>query len=402
MKTVVQINSVANKGSTGRICQGIGELATEKGWKHFLAYGRESNPTNLQLYRIGSKLDNYLHTAQSMFFDAQGLGSERSTRRLCDWLETISPNLVHLHNLHGHYINYPVLLEFLKNKRTPIVWTLHDCWTYTGHCTYYSDISCVKWKSECADCPKTANYPKSLFLDRSSRNFNLKKKLFSTVKNLHLVTVSDWLREEVSQSFLSEVDVRTIHNGVDTNVFHTDYKIDVLDQKYELTGKWIAMAAATSWNPTKGLYDYITLSKYLDKDEMIVLIGLEKNQIAMLPPNMLGISRTENQAELALWYNRANVVLNLSTQETFGMTTVEGFACGTPSIVYDATASPELINDKVGFVVEPGDLKAVYSRMQGLKRTSDTISQACVTHANQNFNLRTQYSMYLDLYESLL
>lgn len=402
MKTLVQVNSVINKGSTGRICQGIGELAEELGWSHFVAYGRDSNQTDLKCYRTGDKWDNYFHVAKSLLFDAQGLGSKKATANLCEWLDQVSPNLIHLHNLHGHYINIPYLFNYLKKVNVPVVWTLHDCWSYTGHCTYYSDIDCVKWQHKCFECPKYSNYPKSLFLDRSTANFDLKKSLYAGFEDLHIVTVSDWLRHEVSQSFLGERDIRTIHNGVDTAVFHPNYDFSSINEEYSLKNKFVALAAATAWSPTKGLSDYVALSRFLKDDEIIVLIGLDDKTIAKLPYNVLGISRTESQQELARWYNRANVVLNLSTQETFGMTTVEGFACGTPSIVYNSTASPELITSKVGFFVEPGDIRAVYSKITGLRETINLKATDCVNHANQNFNARTQYLKYLDLYESLV
>lgn len=402
MKTVVQINSVINKGSTGKICQEIGELTENNGWKHYIAYGRDSNQTDLTSYRVGNKLDNYSHAAKSILFDAQGLGSRQATINLCKWLDQVSPNVIHLHNLHGHYLNYPYLFRYLKQSNVPVLWTLHDCWSFTGHCTYYSDIECVKWKTKCYECPKRANYPKSLFLDFSTRNFEMKKGLFLGIKNLKLITVSNWLRQEVKQSFLGDQEIVTIHNGVDTSIFHPGYDVSVLDEKYGLKGKFVAVAAATAWSPTKGFSDYVSLSGLLKSNEVLVLIGLDEKTIAQLPPNMIGVRRTESQQELARWYNRADVVLNLSTQETFGMTTVEGFACGTPAIVYNSTASPELINEKVGYVLEPGDVCAVYTKIRELRLKNDSLGYDCVKHANENFNSDKQYSKYISIYESLL
>ena len=402
MKTVVQINSVINKGSTGRICQGIGELAEGNGWRHYMAYGRDSNESCLTSYRVGKTLDNYSHAAKSLLLDAQGLGSRHATVNLCKWLDQVSPSVIHLHNIHGHYLNYPYLFSYLNRSNIPVLWTLHDCWSFTGHCTYYSDINCVRWKTKCFECPKRANYPKSIFLDRSTRNFELKKGLFSVIKNLKLITVSNWLRQEVKQSFLGDQNILTIHNGVDTSIFHPGYDFSVLDEKYRLQDKFVAVAAATAWSPTKGLADYLSLSGLLKNDEVMVLIGLDEKTIAQLAPNMIGIRRTESQQELARWYNRADVVLNLSTQETFGMTTVEGFACGTPAIVYNSTASPELINENVGYVVEPGDVYAVFSKITELRFKNGSLGSDCVQHANEHFNSVKQYAKYVSLYESLL
>lgn len=401
MKTVVQINSVINKGSTGRIAQQIGEHVENQGWRHFLVYGRPSNPTNLDAYKISSYTDNLIHYGLSLALDAHGLGSQITTSKLCRWLSQINPSLVHLHNLHGYYLNYPILAKYLQEKRIPVVWTLHDCWAFTGHCSYYSDINCTKWHTECHTCPKKRSYPASI-TDRSKSNFERKQKLFKAFDSLQLVTVSDWLKGEVQKSFLSKLPVVTIHNGVDTKVFHENYSTAELDERYHLKGRFVAVAAATSWSPTKGFQDYLRMAEKLDENEKIVLIGLNDHQIANLPPGIIGITRTESSEELARWYRRANVVLNLSTQETFGMTTVEGFACGSPSIVYNATASPELINEKVGYVVEAGDVDAVYSKMQELRSENKLLSSDCVHHVHQNFNSKKQYLNYIKLYDRLL
>jgi glycosyltransferase involved in cell wall biosynthesis len=403
MKTIVQINSVINKGSTGKICQGIGELAQVEGWQHHAVFGRLSNDTSLATYRIGSNIDNRLHFLRSFLFDAQGLGSKKATEKLCQWLADLSPSIIHLHNLHGYYLNVPTLLNFLKKSSIPVVWTLHDCWAFTGHCAYYSDVNCRKWESQCFKCPKTRNYPKSLFIDQSKRNFELKSDLYKAFDNLNLIAVSDWLKNEVSSSILSDRAITTIHNGVDMKVFNRDYNCNSIDKLYKLKNKFVAIAAATSWGPTKGLADYKLISSFLAKDEVIVLIGLSKDVIKDLPRNIIGIERTENQKELARWYNRADVVLNLSTQETFGMTTIEGFACGTPVIVYNSTASPELIENGVGYIVEPGSVREVYGKMKLLRgEIGEEMSERCVSYAAENFNSQKQYKKYLELYDQLI
>ncbi|HAQ71100.1 MAG TPA: glycosyl transferase [Flavobacteriales bacterium] len=402
MKTIVQINSVINKGSTGRICQGIGLQAQENGWDNHIVFGRKSNSTDLNTYDIGSTFSFIQHLGASLLFDAHGKGSRNSTLKLCNWLDEIKPDVVHLHNVHGYYLHVPSIVSYLREKKISVVWTLHDCWSFTGHCSYYSDINCEKWKTECHKCPKTKNYPKSLFIDNSSHNYRWKKKLFSNWEQLEIVTVSKWLEHEVRKGFLKAENIRTIYNGVDKNIFHPSHDLTRINKKFDLEQKFVALAAATAWSETKGLKDYIKLASYLREDEVIVLIGLDLNTIKNLPKGIIGLHRTENQTELAEWYTRANVVLNLSTQETFGMTSIEGFACGTPSIVYNTTASPELVDEGTGVVIEPHDLDAVYDNMVKIKNNQLAITkEKCLARVENNFDSKKQFNKYIELYESL-
>ncbi|MDC0298103.1 glycosyltransferase [Akkermansiaceae bacterium] len=403
MKTVVQINSVVNKGSTGKICQGIGSQAQANGWDTYIVFGRKSNSTDLKTYEINSTFEFIQHLGASFLFDAHGRASKNSTLKLCNWLDQIKPEVVHLHNIHGYYLNVPTIVSYLREKKIPVVWTLHDCWSFTGHCSYYSDINCEKWMTECHKCPKTKNYPKSLFCDNSTNNYLWKKQLFSSWEELEIVTVSKWLEHEVRKGFLKKEKIRTIYNGVDKSVFHPSHDVTSINEKFDLGQKFVALAAATSWSKAKGLGDYRKLANLLGDNEVIVLIGLDSKTIKDLPKCIIGLGRTENQTELADWYTRANVVLNLSTQETFGMTTAEALACGTPVIAYNATASPELISEKVGYIREPHDIEGVYQAIQETKQGKrDDLESNCVSHASLNFDQDTQYQKYLSLYKSLL
>lgn len=403
-KKLLQINSVVNRGSTGKIVEETGRLADALGWNSRVAFGRESNDSRLINYRIGGKADVIEHYAISRLLDKHGRGSKRATEKLVEWIIQNEIDIIHLHNIHGYYLHYPTLFGFLKESLIPVVWTLHDCWAFTGHCSYFSDIQCDKWKSKCHHCPKTKNYPASLFLDNSKNNFQLKKEYFNGLKNLEIVTVSDWLGGLVKESFLGDYPVRTIHNGVNMNVFKPYEDHSAVDEKYKLKGKWVAVAAATAWSAHKGLEDYKKLSTLLAEDEFLILVGLSEKQIEQLPSQIIGIPRTENQEELAALYSRANVVLNLSSQETFGMTTAEGFACGTPGIVYNATASPELIRDSnTGFILELGDIQGVYNAMKALKaQPKEPFIKNCRKTAEENYNQVVQFHKYVALYDSML
>ena len=316
----------------------------------------------------------------------------------------IKPDIIHLHNIHGYYLNYEVLFEFLHRFKGKVVWTLHDCWSFTGHCSYFSDINCKKWILECESCPKVKNYPRSLILDTSKTTYLLKKKLFSTLENLQIVTVSEWLHNLVSTSFLKDHSIVTINNAVDLSVFKPKEINSHLIKKYNISNKFIMIAAATAWSKNKGFDDYLELSSLLSDDEIIVLIGLKDDVIKKLPFNIIGISRTENQMELADWYNIADVVLNLSYQETFGMTSAEGFACGKPTIVYNVTASPELVSkDELGYIIEPGNISEVYKAVKIIKENgSNFYADICRENAIENYSTDIQFQKYIDLYKKLL
>lgn len=404
MPTLLQINSVVNSGSTGKIVEQISDKAIENSWLSFIAYGRAANSSSAELIKIGNRKDLYGHVFKSFIFGKHGLASKDATRALIKKIEKIKPDIIHLHNIHGYYINYEILFGFLKNFKTQVVWTLHDCWSFTGHCSHFSDINCQKWVMGCEICPKVKNYPKSLIFDTSKRAYVLKKSLYSNFDNLQIVTVSEWLNRVVGNSFLQGHPIITIKNAVDVSIFRPKQINSDLTSKFHLANKFVMMAAATAWGKNKGLEDYLQLSSLLGEDEIIVLIGLKEEIIKRLPTNIIGISRTEDQMELVAWYNVSDVVLNLSYLETFGLTSVEGFACGKPTIVYNATASPELISDdRLGFIVKPGNISDVYKAIQIIRRNgSGFYLQACRRNVVENYNAVIQFQKYINLYMKLL
>lgn len=398
---IVQINSTANMGSTGRIAEQIGIEIKNEGWDSIIAYGRDANVSKSQLFRIESKFGVNIHGIYSMLFDRHGEASIFATKKLIRFLEEEKPNIIHLHNLHGYYLNYPILFDYLKNSESKVVWTLHDCWAFTGHCSYFSDIGCDKWKLECNSCPKKGNYPKSIFFDNSKRNYYIKRAIFNSV-DIHFVTVSNWLKGLVETSFIGNQTIETIWNGVDAEVFIIQEKDTSLLEKYNIKGKTILLAASTSWAKQKGFDDYLKLSNLLSPNEVIVLVGLSDNLKAILPNNIIGVERTENIKQLAKWYATSDIVLNLSYQETFGLTSVEGFMCGKPTLVYNATASPELVVDNImGEIIEPGNIEEVYQatkRIELRRYDAKEIRDVSV----KKFGASTQYKKYIKLYKSLL
>lgn len=355
------INSVAGFGSTGRIAGDTCRELMAQGHTCTIAYGRKQEGyEDVPTVRIGSNLTCCLHGLRSRLLDDQGFGSRASTRRFLGWVRQYDPDVIWLHNLHGYYINLEELFGYLRTCGKKILWTLHDCWSFTGHCAYFEMAGCDKWKTGCGSCPQKGAYPKSILLDGSRRNFERKKALFTGIPNLTLIVPSQWLQHRVEESFLKEYPVEVHYNEVNRAVFKPtpgDFR-----EKMGLTEKKILLGVASVWEERKGLKDFIALSRLLPEAYRIVLIGLKPEQIQALPKEILGLPRTKNVQELAEVYTAADVFINPSLEETFGMTTLEANCCGTPAIVYRDTACEEIACRFGGLAVERGAenlLKAV-------------------------------------------
>lgn len=402
MKTLLQINTVVNSGSTGRIAEEIGQTAISHGWKSYIAYGRNERSSQSELLKIGNEWDIRFHGLQTRLFDKHGFGSKNATIQLVEQIQKINPDIIHLHNIHGYYLNIEILFRFLKTFNKPVVWTLHDCWPFTGHCVHFDRVNCNKWKTQCSNCPQTKEYPASLVFDRSRLNFLQKKELFTSLDNLTLIPVSRWLNDLLNDSFLNKYQKKTIHNGVDTQVFKP-IETSEIRKRYRLENKFILLGVASIWTERKGLNDFVNLSKQVDKNFQIILVGLNQKQIKSLPSNIIGIQRTENTHQLAELYSMADLTLNLSSEETFGMTTVEGFACGTPGIVYNCTASPELIDNSTGTVVEQGNISELINAINKIQSIGKIFyTKKCRERALAHYKKDDRYQEYFKLYESLL
>jgi len=402
MIKLLQINSVVNIGSTGRIAEDIGKLAIENGWKSYIAYGRNAKSSESQLLKIGDNFDFKIHALDTRLFDRHGMASKNATKEFFEKLKIVSPDIIHLHNIHGYYVNIELLFAYLEIVQKPVVWTFHDCWPITGHCSHFSYVGCEKWETECYKCPQKKDYPASWLIDRSKKNFKLKKKLFTSLQNLTIVSVSKWLSGIINNSYLGYYPTKIIYNGINTQVFKpyidSDFRI-----KHHIENKFILLGVASVWNQRKGLNDFLKLSKVLNNEYKIILVGLTTKQIEHLPEGILGFTRTESADELALMYSAADIVLNLSYEETFGLTTVEGLACGTPGIVYNSTASPELIDESTGLVIEPGDINELVEAVEKIKKKGkQSYSNACVKRAYLLYRKEDCYKNYIELYESLL
>lgn len=405
MPILLQINVCNNVYSTGKIASEIGDEAINEGWESYIAYGRSCAPNRSKAIKIGTSIDIKIHALEQRILDNTGLGfgSSTATRQLVEKIKQIHPDIIHLHVLVGYYINLKVLFKYLATSGIPVVWTLHSCWEFTGHCTHFDYQGCNKWIEGCHHCPIKREYPESYLIDRARENYIEKKQFFTTVPNLHFVAVSEWLSNNVKRSFLQGFPCTVIKNGIDVNIYKPSQNFEYLRDKHNLHNCSIALGVASAWTKKKGFEDYIRLSSILPENVKIVMVGLSKDQIKSLPSVIIGIERTTNRQELVDWYSLASVVLNLSYEESFGLTTVEGYACGTPSIVYNKTASPELIKEGTGFVVEAGDIKSVRDRIcQIFDCGKVQFACRCRKVAEEEYDKDKNYKKYIELYNNIL
>lgn len=400
--TLFQINVTANSGSTGRIAEQIGETAQRNGWNSVIAYGRYANLGTSEHVKICNKQTIYYNVLIARLFDCDGLIAKHSTLQLIKKIQEVRPDIIHLHNIHGYYVNYPMLFSFLKEYKVPIVWTLHDCWSFTGHCSHFDLIGCDKWKTECSHCPQKGEYPKS-YTDFSRRNFNLKKKAFTGCGNLTIVPVSYWLDRLVKESFLQEYDAKVIHNGIDTSVFSIRDDAWKIREKYNITSKYVVLGVASPFGKRKGFHDFIALSRMLPGEFSIVMVGLSHEQKTCLPDNIVGIERTQDVNELASLYSSADVFVNLTYEDNFPTTNLEAMACGTPVITYNTGGSPEALDAATGIVVEKGNIWEAKNAISAIcgKGKAEYVN-ACRKRAVQFFNNKDRFMEYIDLYNELL
>lgn len=350
MPKILFINSVCY-GSTGKICLDLYDLAVENGFKACIAYGRGNCPEGYQSIKIGNKIGVYSHALIARVLDNQGFNSKFSTYQLIKRIKEYKPDIVHLHNIHGYYVNVEILFNYLKTTNIKVIWTLHDCWSFTGHCAHYLSNNCYKWMNDgCNLCQYKYEYPSS-FISQSKKYYLKKKELFLSIKDqLTIVCVSDWLKEEISKSFLTDIDTRVIKSGINIDVFkrrESDFK-----KKLGLENKKIILGVSSVWNDKKGLDDFIELSHRLNDDYRIVLVGLSSSQLKNIPNKLIGLPRTNTQIELADIYSSCDIFFNPTKEESYGLTNVEAQCCGATVVSYDAGGTPETLRSKNSFLVK--------------------------------------------------
>ena len=403
---IAQINMFPY-GSTGKIMLQIAKMAREYGYdvlcfatEPFSREGRHKRIKENGLIYYGSFYENTIHNYLGKLLGLNGRFSYFGTKQLVNELKKFSPDIVHLHNLHSFCIDLPVLFKYLKNSRVQVVWTLHDCWPFTGHCAHFTIARCDKWKTGCYRCPQIKAYPKS-YVDTSKCMYAYKRKLFTSVKNMTLVTPSEWLAGLVRQSFLKDYPVKVINNGIDLSVFKpipSNFR-----EKYGIPkDKFIVLGVAFGWGERKGLDVFIELSRRLEQNKFqIVLVGTDKKVDKQLPKEIVSIHRTQNQTELAEIYTEADLFVNPTREEVLGLVNLEAIACGTPVLTFDTGGSPECIDETCGCVVSCDDIDRLTEEIYRIYNQRPYNKEDCVRKA-QSFNNQYKYEMYLKLYQNIL
>lgn len=401
---VLQINTVVNSGSTGRIAEEIGLVLLAAGHESYIAYGRGNRPSRSQLVKIGDGKDIYMHGIKTMTLDRHGFGSTQATKYLIKEIEHIVPDVIALHNLHGYYINIEILFAFLSRTNIPVIWTLFDCWSFTGHCTYFEDIGCDRWISGCYKCPKTRSYPASYLVDNSIKNYLDKKRIFNSLQNMQIVVHSNWLKNLVSHSFLKEIPTYVIPSGIDLTTFHPQEDNETIRKKYHIGNRRIILGVANIWSKRKGLSDLLSLNDYLNPEtEVLVLVGVNRKQCQTLPKEVIGIERTEDVKELARLYSAAEVFVNPTYADNFPTTNLEALASGTPVITYNTGGSPESLDIDTGIIVETGNIKALWKAVDRiLIESKNRYSSNCIIRAQTHYDKDQNYLKYVNLFRQVI
>ena len=395
---IFQLNTYCGVKSTGRIAAEIAKLVAADGGEARIGYGvpgisEDSRPFAV---RVGSPIERKLHAVMRKLIDAEGYGSWFATKALIREMKNFQPDLVHFHNLHGCYLHLPLLFRYLSAADLPVVWTLHDCWPFTGHCAYHDFSGCTRWMSECHHCPSQKNYPVCIGLDGSRRNHRMKKKTFASLSKLTFAAPCEWMGDQLRLSFLGQYPVRTIPNGVNLHVFKPVE--NDLRSIHHLNDKKICLSVASEWDARKGL-DYLCKAAARLKDHCFVVIGLTSEQIAKLPDGMIGIQSTSDVHELAAWYSTADCLVNPTLEDNMPMVNLEALACGTPVVVFETGGCPEAVNASCGIVVSKGDLDGLCAAVQ--KAASGVFSRDdCIRRASM-FDCEQTFQAYLSLYKEL-
>ena len=344
---ILQISTNWGHGGPGGVVKDIHNYLNAAGHEPVVAFGRYDVPEGVPSIKIGSSLDTYYHVLTTRLFDAAGFSSVKATKRLICEIDKIDPDIIHLHNLIGYYLNVEILFGYIKEKNFPVVWTLHDCWAFTGHCINFERKNCEKWKTACHKCPLKDNYPEVVLFDRSLSNYQRKKRAFTEVSNMELVTPSKWLADLVSESYLKPYPCHVINNGIDLNVFRP-IESNIREQ-YALQGKKILLCVASVWNEMKGEHIVYELAEKLDDSYAIVMIG--RKSAKHVPDRIIDLPRTQNIEELVKWYTVADIFVNPTLGDNFPTVNIEALACGTPIVTNNTGGSPEIAGNEFGRIV---------------------------------------------------
>ena len=393
---VVQINSVCGSGSTGKICVGISHTLSQNDIDNKIFYF--SHKSNYDLSeKVSSEFYIKCQALKSHLFGNYGFNSNVTTRKIIKRLNAYDPDIIHLHNIHGHDVNIEKLFRYLKRKKKKVLWTFHDCWAFTGYCPHFTMVKCEKWKTNCYKCPQRANF--SWFFDKSNKNYLRKQRAIKDI-DLTIVTPSLWLADLVKQSFLKDCPIKVINNGIDLSVFkptESNFR-----EKYNIAeDKVILLGVAFGWGKRKGLDVFIELANRLPENYQIVLVGTNAKTDKQLPKNIISIHKTQNQQELAEIYTAADLFVNPTREEVLGLVNVESLACGTPVVTFNSGGSPECIDETSGSIVECDDIDALKNKIIRICTLRIYSKTACLKRAKV-FDMNECFKEYIKLYKSIM
>lgn len=389
---VVQINTVCGSGSTGKICIGISRVLDNAGIENYILFtsGQSKDPHSIKCAEKFPKMQ----ALRSRILGNYGFNSRKTTELLIEELERIKPDVVHLHNLHGHNCDLARLMMYFRQRCTKLIWTFHDCWTFTAYCPHFAMVKCDKWKTGCHHCVQRRTF--SWFLDRSDKIYEQKKESLKGL-DLTIVTPSKWLADVVKESFLKDYPTVVLHNGIDLNTFcprESNFRV-----KYGIgKDQFLILGVAVKWVPRKGADVFIRLAEQLDPEKFrIVLVGTDETLDRQLPQSIVSIHRTSNQVELAEIYTAADLFVNPTREDTFPTVNMESLACGTPILTFRTGGSPEILDERTGWVVDCDDEEAMLQSIVDIEKRRPFNEEDCRTRAKL-FDETDKFSEYKDLY----
>ena len=388
---VVQINAVCGRGSTGKICAAVSKILTDQGIENYILYSLGKSDLS-NAVSCAKKYEIKIQALKSKIFGNYGFNSKRQTKRMIKRMNEIKPDIVHIHNIHGHDCHLGMLFDYLREKKIKVFWTFHDCWAFTGYCPHYDMINCGQWRTGCKHCPQRKNF--SFFFDRSASLFRKKKSLLSGL-DLTIITPSEWLKSQVEQSFLRDYPIKVIHNGINLNVFTP--KVVPYDFEFLDANKKIILGVAFDWGKRKGLDIFLRLAVDLDDRYQIVLVGTTPDVDKYLPSNIISVHRTANQEQLAQIYARASVFVNPTREDTFPTTNLEAMACGTPVITFDVGGSKEMLTKHTGIVVAKDNYEGILCAIHQLCEKDAIKSKEC-REQSEKYEETQRFYEYIALY----
>ncbi len=401
MKTIVEINGI-NYSSTGNITLNIARELRKNNYKVYTACKKSRVGTKFsyedQIF-IGTWADRVISERIANITGYKGCYNVINTYLFLKELDRIKPDLIHLHLLHDTFINLKMLFDYIKKKKIPVIWTFHDCWAFTGQCSYFDAVKCEKWKTGCHDCPQTKIYPKTYFIDNTKKMWDLKKEWFNGVEDLTIVTPSLWLKRLCENSFLKNYPIRVIYNGINLNTFRP--KESDFRKKYNLENRFILLGVAYKWEDRKGLDAFLELSKRLDDAYKIVLVGTDDEVDKMLPENILSIHKTYNQEELVEIYSACDLFVNPTKQDNFPTVNIEALACGLPVLAYETGGCPEIVDERCGAIVKKEDIDALTKKVRYIKEKKPFDSRSCIEKASE-YDMSAKFREYVELIDNKL